>query len=72
MWRWRRSFLYFLCLLLTSDYSSLFTKDLENLKKFFYVFERILDILLPELYNYLKINNIKVSFFISPWFITLL
>ena len=41
------------------------------MKKYFYVFERILDILLPELYNYLKINNIKVSFFISPWFITL-
>ena len=46
-------------------------KDLANLKAYFYVFERVLDILLPELYNHLKINNIKVSFFISPWFITL-
>jgi hypothetical protein len=46
-------------------------KEMENLKSYFYVFERILDILLPELYNHLKINNIKVSFFISPWFITL-
>ena len=42
------AFYIFLCLLLTSGYGSLFTKDLENLKKFFYVFERILDILLPE------------------------
>jgi hypothetical protein len=65
------AFYIFLSLLLTSDYGSLFTKELSNLKKYFYVFERILDILLPELYNYLKINNIKVSFFISPWFITL-
>ena len=65
------AFYIFLCLLLTSDYGSLFTKDLANLKKFFYVFERVLDILLPELYNYLKINNIKVAFFVSPWFITL-
>jgi len=65
------AFYIFLCLLLTSDYGSLFTKELANLKKYFYVFERIIDILLPELYNYLKINNIKVSFFISPWLITL-
>jgi hypothetical protein len=65
------AFYLFLSLLLTSDYGSLFTKELANLKKYFYVFERIIDILLPELYNYLKINNIKVSFFISPWFITL-
>lgn len=65
------AFYIFLSLLLTSDYGSLFTKELANLKKYFYVFERIIDILLPELYNYLKINNIKVSFFISPWFITL-
>ena len=65
------AFYIFLSLLLTSDYGSLFTKDLANLKKFFYVFERIIDILLPEIYNYLKINNIKVAFFVSPWFITL-
>ena len=67
----KEAFYIFLCLLLTSDYGSLFTKDLANLKKYFYVFERIIDIMLPELYNYLKINNLKVSFFISPWFITL-
>ena len=65
------AFYIFLSLLLTSDYGTLFMKELANLKKFFYVFERIIDILLPELYNYLKINNIKVSFFVSPWFITL-
>jgi hypothetical protein len=65
------AFYLFLSLLLTSDYGSLFLKDLENLKQYFYVFERVLDILLPELYNHLKMNNIKVSFFISPWFITL-
>ena len=65
------AFYLFLSLLLTSDYGNLFLKELENLKEYFYVFERILDILLPELYNHLKLNNIKVSFFISPWFITL-
>ena len=65
------AFFLFLSLLLTSDYGSLFTDDLYNLKKYFYVFERIIDILLPELYNFFNVNNIKVNFFASPWFITL-
>jgi len=65
------AFYLFLSLLLTSDYGSLFMNELAVLKSYFYVFERIIDILLPELYNHLKQNNIKVSFFISPWFITL-
>ena len=65
------AFYLFLSLLLTSDYGSLFLNELAVLKSYFYVFERIIDILLPELYNHLKQNNIKVSFFISPWFITL-
>ena len=65
------AFYLFLSLLLTSDYGSLFMNELAALKSYFYVFERIIDILLPELYNHLKQNNIKVSFFISPWFITL-
>ena len=65
------AFYIFLCLLLTSDYGSLFTKDFANLKKYFYFFERIINILLPDLYNYLKLNKIKVNFFASSWFITL-
>jgi hypothetical protein len=65
------AFYIFLSLLLTSDYGSLFTKEFANLKKYFYVLERIIEILLPELYNYLKVTNVKVSFFASSWFITL-
>ena len=44
---------------------------MEKLKKYFYVFERLINILLPELYFYFKNNNINVNFFVSPWFITL-
>ena len=66
------AFYIFLSMFLTSDYGSLFiTKELANLKKYFYVLERVIEILLPELSNYLKINNVKVSFFASSWFITL-
>ena len=65
------AFYLFISLLNTSDYGKLFTNELANLKKFFYVFERLLNILLPELFNYLKVNNVKMSYFTSSWFITL-
>ena len=65
------TFYLFLSLLINTDYGSLFSDDLEKLKKFFYVFERLINIFLPELYSYFLDNNINVSYFISPWFITL-
>ena len=65
------TFYLFLSLLISTDYGSLFSEDLEKLKKFFYVFERLINIFLPELYSYFLDNNINVSYFISPWFITL-
>ena len=65
------SFYLFLSLLIYTEYGSLFSEDLEKLKKYFYVFERLINIFLPELYSYFLDNNINVSYFISPWFITL-
>ena len=65
------TFYLFLSLLISTDYGSLFSEDLEKLKKFFYVFERLINIFLPELYSFFLDNNINVSYFISPWFITL-
>jgi hypothetical protein len=65
------TFYLFLSIFDCTDYGKLFIKDLEKLKKFFYVFGRLLNILLPEIYLYLKDNKIDVSYFVSPWFITL-
>ena len=65
------SFYLFLSMLLQTEYGKLFEKDLEKLKKYFYVFERIICICLPELYVHLKEMNIDVSYFLSPWLITL-
>ena len=65
------SFYIFLGLMISTDYGKLYENDLEILKKYFYVFERLICILLPELYNHLLENNCDVSFFISPWLITL-
>ena len=54
-----------------TEYGDIFLNDLTKLKEFFYVFDRLLFIYLPELHIYFKNNAIIVSYFISPWFITL-
>ena len=65
------TFYLYLSIFDSTDYGKLFIKDLEKLKKFFYVFGRLLNVLLPELDFYFKENKIDVSYFVSPWFITL-
>ena len=65
------TFYLFLCIFNGTEYGKLFIKDLEKLKKYFYVFGRLLNVLLPELDFYLKDNKIDVSYFVSPWFITM-
>ena len=65
------SFYLFLSLLISTEYGKLFEKDLEKLKKYFYVFDRLICILLPELHFHFQENNIDVSYFLSPWLITL-
>ena len=54
-----------------SDYSNLFKDELAKLNLLFYQFERIMCITFPEIYTYLKKNNITPGYYISPWFITL-
>ena len=65
------AFYLFLSIFDGTDYGKLFVDDLAKLKKYFYVFGRLLNVLLPELDYYLKDNKIDVSYFVSPWFITL-
>ena len=65
------AFYLFLSIFDCTDYGKLFVDDLAKLKKYFYVFGRLLNVLLPELDYYLKDNKIDVSYFVSPWFITL-
>ena len=65
------AFYLFLSIFDCTDYGKLFVDDLAKLKKYFYVFGRLLNVLLPELDYYLKDNKVDVSYFVSPWFITL-
>ena len=65
------TFYLFLSMIIHTDYGKLFEKDLEKLKKYFYVFERVICITLPELYTHFKESHVDVSYFLSPWLITL-
>lgn len=65
------TFYLFLSVLLSTDYCSLVINNLLKLNSFFYSFERLLNIMLPEMYNYLKSNSITCDYFCSSWFITL-
>ena len=65
------AFYMFLSLLIDTDYSNLFKNELEKLNLLFYQFERILSNSLPEIYFYLRNNNITPGYFVSPWFITI-
>ena len=54
-----------------TNYCELFYKDLSKLKLLFRVFERAINLKLPECFHYLNSCNINSSFYVSPWFITL-
>ena len=65
------SFYIFLAFLKNTEYNLIFAKDLEELKLLFYVFERVISLLEPELSSYFNINGVDFNYFLSPWFITL-
>ena len=66
-----KSFDIFSAILDKTEYSKLTANEFDLMKKYFYVFERLICIYLPELYTTFKRNNINANIFISPWFITL-
>ena len=65
------TFYLFISILFATDYCSLINNDLFKLNSFFYCFNRLLNIMFPEMDSFFK--NIKVDggYFLSPWFITL-
>ena len=58
-------------LLESTEYGDIYMNDLKRLNKYFYVFERLIFIYLPEVFLHLLNTKIAPKFFISPWFITL-
>lgn len=54
-----------------TDFSQIFVDDLIKLKQYFYAFDRLIGLFLPELHYYFKSNSVLVNYFSSSWFITL-
>ena len=65
------SFYIFISFFDSTEYSMIFTKDLQTLKAFFYVFKRIISLYEPELASFLNSCGVDFNFFLPPWFITL-
>lgn len=65
------AFQIFNSLLTSTPYGDLFLNELLVLNKYFYVFDRLIFIYLPEIYEHLKNNDISSKLFVTPWFITL-
>ena len=66
-----RSFDAFSALLTKGNYGDLMMNNFEQMKKYFYVFERLINIYLPDLDIVFKKNNVSASYYITPWFVTL-
>ena len=54
-----------------TEFTSIFLSDLQKLKIFFYDFDRLIAIFVPEAYSLLTVNNIKVNYFCTSWFLTM-
>lgn len=65
------SFYFLIGLLNNTHYNELFCNDFYKLKQFFYIFERLMNIFMPELFSYLKKMGISSSYYLPSWLITL-
>ena len=65
------AFYLLLGLFTSTKYGDLFKNNLELLKKFYFIFERLISIFIPELYVFFMNNRINISCFITSWYITL-
>ena len=54
-----------------TQFGDIIENDFQKLKIFYYIIERLIYLYLPRIYTHLKDNQIKVIYFINPYFITL-
>ena len=65
------AFYLFLCILVNTGYCNIIDDNLDKLNKFFYCFDRLLNLMFPEMHNFFLSNNINGGYYLSSWFITL-
>ena len=66
-----KTFYLMFSLLKNTEFQTLFKDDLKTLNNCFKIFDKILYLKLPFLFNYLNLHQIKVEYYLSPWLITL-
>ena len=66
-----KTFYFFYGLLKNTKYSKIFEKNFEFLKTLYSVFEKIIELNMPEIINIIKDIKIDIDYFCSSWFILL-
>ena len=59
------------CFFINGKFGSIFKDRLSKLKDYFVILEKMIYLFLPKIYNKLLVNQIQVSFFASPYFVTI-
>jgi len=67
----KETFYLLMGIIKNTEVTKIFLKDLNELKILFKIFEKLINIFIPEIYTFFKLNNLKVEFFCAPWFVTL-
>ena len=55
----------------STEYSEIFSKNMEKMQKYLYVLERLINLYLPKIQYHLKENRLELNFFANPIFISL-
>lgn len=67
----KETFYFMMGIIDNTEFASMFIEDLSKLKSFFFLFERLIAIYIPEAFYALKSANVNVNTFSPAWFITL-
>jgi hypothetical protein len=55
----------------STEYSEIFSQNMEKMQKYLYVMERLVNLYLPKIQYHLKENRLELNFFANPIFISL-
>jgi hypothetical protein len=66
-----KTFYYMLAIQKNTKFKNIFENDLYLLQCFFEVFNKIMKIYIPEIYQHQTNNDVNVNYYMPPWFLTL-
>ena len=66
-----KTFYFFYALIIEMKYYEVFNNDMKDLVKYFKIFERLLEINYPDIYDSLSQKQVMTQFYATQWFITI-